>query len=137
MDLKTPRVKTRTKCLESPSGGKSKKALLLLLCFLCQCLRQCLYVIHPYRCSIWPTHSSLGAVYATFYNSTSCPPTTFCRGAYVILYLSVPETCSKTIFLRCTAVLRSSPASPFVVLIEEALALLLRSMVFRVGNYGS
>jgi len=35
------------------------------------------------------------------------------------------------------AVLCSSPASPFVVLIANALALLPGSMAFRAGNYGA
>lgn len=62
-------VKTRTECLESSAGGKSKKAFIAFLCFLYQS------VFTPVTPTVvvFGSHSSPSAVYATLYNSISCP----------------------------------------------------------------
>ena len=136
MDLKTPRVKTRTKCLENPSGGKSKKALLLLLCFLYQCLRQCLYVIHP-TVVIFGPHTPLWAQCLLHFTIPPLVHQLFSVVERTSYYTRLSLKHARRQFFYgvqlCYALL---PRVRSWCSFAEALALLLGSMVFRVGNYG-
>ena len=106
-------VKTRTKCVESSAGGKSKKAF-IAFCYG-SCTNACDSVSTPFTPTVVVFGSLLskrGVSYTGQFHLLST--THFSPGEYR------GHFCSMVYAVQC-----SSPASPFVVLIAKALAPLL------------